>query len=744
MKTRILLLSFLIVFCVTANASEYKSYRVKFIGNSGYLITSSQKKIMINAPFNTGGSWGVIVPSSETLNKICTAQAPFNNLDLILITHAHEDHYNSDMLEATMLSNPNAWLVVPPELYTILENDWENFESLKNRIVHPDIAWKTSEELSVNGVELKIYCEKHHLPDASGVKNYAYLMNLDGYKILHNGASSSLDYSGEYNNFDMQNENIDLAILHYFMFTSNIWTGSSTLSLLENKVEFVKQYINPKNIELAHVYYMNSAYPLLLDMLKGRADLPPVHIFRNSLEGKIYSSGSIDYFGQQSPGNTPSLFAPEVVSVEERNERCLSVSPEGDELFFSTFDNNWDWSVPLYYQKENDTWIEKDLPSNLADYASFTEPFFSPDGRRLYFSCNEPGDNVKYNNRLWVISKENTAWSDPVLLPAAINFHKGLWHPSIADNENFYFAYNGRIYCAEFVDGAYQNAVPLPKTINAGAQNWDPYIDPNEQFILFKSNKAGGYGQMDMYISFKNKKHEWTNLKNFGPVINNEENNDAGDVTPDGKYLTYSVIKPNNATNMYWVEFAHLFDSLRSSDYVPYLKNEIEDQVAQVNKRFSFKFSGYFIDDGEEELSYTATLANGDPLPEWLELEQDYQRLSGTPTESESFEVQLSAADSMNAPLSTKFKITVEGTTGLIQKKNSAIEIYPNPARNNVWLKGCEIGNSYFSLNSLSGQKISEGMILDKKIDLPALGPGVYLFVVESDKQKMIQKLMVE
>ena len=745
MKNPVLVLLILMFYGFSIYAEDYQPYGVKFIGNSAFLITSKDKKVMINAPFNAGASWGLIMPLSETLNRICKAEPPFDHLDLILITHAHEDHYNSEMLETTMLNNPNARLVVPPELFTKIKSTWGNFSDLESRIVHPDIPWKSKDEMVVNGIDLKIYCEEHHLPDADRMKNYAYLMDLGGYKILHNGASSSLEYVGEYNNFELQNEDIDLAILHYFMFTTNIWSGSSTLSLVDKKIEFVKQYIHPKNIILGHVYYMKTVYNDLIEMINNRDDLPPTHVFKNSLESKTYAKGDIDYFGQETPGNKSALFAPENVSLVGRNERSLTVSPAGDELFFSTFDDNWNWSKPVFYQKENDKWIEKELPSSLAEYASLTEPSFSPDGQRLYFSCNEPGDAVKYNNRLWYVKKDSAGWSNPVLLPSAINFSKGLWHPGVADNGNIYFAYNGLIFCSKFVNGEYQKAEALPKTINSGGQTWDPYIDSNEQYIIFKSNRAGGYGQMDMYISFKNQKGEWTNLKNFGPTINSDENNDAGDVTPDGKYLTYSIIKPNNETDMYWIEFEHLFDSLRSSDYVPYLKNKIEDQVAAVNKRFLLKLtSDYFVDDGDEELTYSATLTNGDPLPEWLELEQDNKRLVGKPTELGSYEIKLSAYDSINASVTTKFKITVEGITGYNQQSEELLKVFPNPAKTFVSMKGLPSENVHYRLNSLTGQTIDEGVILDAKIDLTTVEAGVYLLQIGSGYGNLTQKLMVE
>ena len=63
------------------------------------------------------------------------------------------------------------------------------------------------------------------------------------------------------------------------------------------------------------------------------------------------------YFGQTPPGMTPEIFAPGIISVENRYEYTISFSPDGKECCFGV--TNTDWSAcTIYYTKqdENGKW----------------------------------------------------------------------------------------------------------------------------------------------------------------------------------------------------------------------------------------------------------------------------------------------------------------------------------------------------------------------------------------------------
>jgi hypothetical protein len=94
----------------------------------------------------------------------------------------------------------------------------------------------------------------------------------------------------------------------------------------------------------------------------------------------------------------------------------------------------------------------------------------------------------------------------------------------------------------------------------------DPYISPNEDYLIFLSvDRSGGYGQGDLYISYKKENGSWTNPKNLGSKVNTDEFEFGPSVTPDGKYFQFSRRKQwmtDIPSKIYWIK----------SDFIDLLK----------------------------------------------------------------------------------------------------------------------------------------------------------------------------
>ena len=79
----------------------------------------------------------------------------------------------------------------------------------------------------------------------------------------------------------------------------------------------------------------------------------------------------------------------------------------------------------------------------------------------------------------------------------------------------------------------------FPIEVNSGEWDADAYFY-NDTIVIFSSDRAGGFGGKDLYISFKNRKGKWIEAVNLGSTINSPYD----DITPflgnDGKTLYYS------------------------------------------------------------------------------------------------------------------------------------------------------------------------------------------------------------
>ena len=134
----------------------------------------------------------------------------------------------------------------------------------------------------------------------------------------------------------------------------------------------------------------------------------------------------------------------------------------------------------------------------------------------------------------------------------------------MTDNNVIYFtserekgtsALHGDIYRIELVGDKFINRKKLPYPINTDFNDSDPLIAPDESFLIFHSDRPGGFGEHDLYISF-NVKGKWTDPVNMGDTINTKGWEMAPALTPDGKYLLYTHRKAmitSEPAKIYWV-----------------------------------------------------------------------------------------------------------------------------------------------------------------------------------------------
>ena len=137
------------------------------------------------------------------------------------------------------------------------------------------------------------------------------------------------------------------------------------------------------------------------------------------------------------------------------------------------------------------------------------------------------------------------------------------FHPSITNDGTLYFCWwentslSGNIYMAKPGKNGYSEIIKLEAPVNTKHLDCDPYVAPDESYLIFKSNRPGGYGKMDLYISYRKQDGNWTEPINLGPNINTPRYDDVGDISPDGKYMFFTRKK-----NIYWVS-AGFIDSLK-------------------------------------------------------------------------------------------------------------------------------------------------------------------------------------
>ena len=130
----------------------------------------------------------------------------------------------------------------------------------------------------------------------------------------------------------------------------------------------------------------------------------------------------------------------------------------------------------------------------------------------------------------------------------------------------------------------------------------------------------------------------------------------------NGDVGAYSIIV--TATDLAGATASDTFDlTVANVNDAPTLTFAIPDQVTPEDSVFTFDVSGNFADvDLGDVLTYTATLANGDPLPAWLSFNPATGTFSGTPDNWDvgGFSVTVTATDGSGASASDTFAVTVQ------------------------------------------------------------------------------------
>lgn len=109
------------------------------------------------------------------------------------------------------------------------------------------------------------------------------------------------------------------------------------------------------------------------------------------------------------------------------------------------------------------------------------------------------------------------------------------------------------IYRSKLVDGKYTRVEKLDTKINTKYNDLDAFVAPDESYMIFCSDRPGGYGKSDFYISFGTNGDSWTEPVNMGNKINSSAAEWIPYVTPDGKYFFFTSNKSGNR-EIYWVD----------------------------------------------------------------------------------------------------------------------------------------------------------------------------------------------
>ncbi|MDR1005963.1 MAG: OmpA family protein [Bacteroidales bacterium] len=192
------------------------------------------------------------------------------------------------------------------------------------------------------------------------------------------------------------------------------------------------------------------------------------------------------------------------------NEGAGCISPDGKYIYFTKCNSADGYgSCDIYVsERKGGKWsYPKNLGSNVNTSHWETQPSIASDGRTLYFVSNRPGGEG--GSDLYVTKKQrNGSWSKAKNLGKAINTAGDEISPFIhPSNTTLYFSSDSHltmggldILFSRIDKGKFSKPENLGCPINTQADEFGLIVTPSGKQAIYSSDKAGGYGDKDLYI----------------------------------------------------------------------------------------------------------------------------------------------------------------------------------------------------------------------------------------------------
>ena len=194
------------------NIFAQDSLTVTHIANCGFLVEKGGHKIIMDGLFKLGHNH-YVTPDSLQQKLLVSNQAPFNDIELICVSHTHEDHFDKQMVVECLLNNPQAKLLCPWQVIEKISEDKKAYGQLKNRIVDCTPTPYTSKEFHINGMDIHACRFAHPGERHKNVQNIAFLFSIEGIKFFHTADIAPLQI-GLYSGIKINEQGVDIAFIN--------------------------------------------------------------------------------------------------------------------------------------------------------------------------------------------------------------------------------------------------------------------------------------------------------------------------------------------------------------------------------------------------------------------------------------------------------------------------------------------------------------------------------------------------
>lgn len=203
------------------------------VANAGVLVTYNGIKFLIDGLFHDRERGFSNIPEQE-LHNILAGKDEFKDIDYILFTHYHPDHFSAEYTMEYLKNNDISCILLPSdesgeisELQDYIKENYVDYRLL-NMPIGESYFFKVKKDISVT-----VFKAFHMGKQYSAIENYCFLLSLGKKNILF---TADADYIDSYFETPLSSVNVDTVFVNPLFFNNKAGRTVIEKVIQSNKV----------------------------------------------------------------------------------------------------------------------------------------------------------------------------------------------------------------------------------------------------------------------------------------------------------------------------------------------------------------------------------------------------------------------------------------------------------------------------------------------------------------------------
>jgi Tol biopolymer transport system component len=247
----------------------------------------------------------------------------------------------------------------------------------------------------------------------------------------------------------------------------------------------------------------------------------------------------------------PAIFAEGIISSADR-DYGITFTPDGREAYFTRRSRRGPSRIYVVHFTD-DSWTQPALAGFSMDRDE--SPFLSRDGSTMLFTSRRPAPGtMDRSENIWIAERRGGGWTEPVLLPGAVNRPRVEMHgfstgsersPALLESGSLLYStrttldWGSDLYVAEpGPDGTFED--PRPLRINSYGDESNPAMSPDGRYLVFQRyGTPDAMGEQDLYVSERTA-YGWSDPRPLPAPINSVLSDGWPSFSPNGRHFFFA------------------------------------------------------------------------------------------------------------------------------------------------------------------------------------------------------------